>query len=1588
VAAGATAVVPAYLHTCGLSTAGTVACWGSNTVGELGIGVASAPIPAPVPVVGLSEGAKEISASWEHTCALTRVGAVKCWGWNEYGALGDGTTTDRATPVEVTGLSGNVTAIVAGGYHSCALVNGGVKCWGRNNYGQLGDGSRTNRLSPVDVFGLASGVVLITAGLNHTCAVTGDHAMKCWGENSYGSLGDGTSTHRDTPVDVTGLTSGVTGASAGHNHTCAIVDGAAMCWGLNGDGQVGDNSGFSVRPTPVAVSGLAASVVSISAGGRHTCAIVGADGAARCWGLNTSGQVGDGTNNTRRAPVDVLVDENVAPPVSAANGIPPKSGTAPEPVNTATGNYFHQCTDLEWAGRGLGFRFTRTYNARSDYFGPLGHGWTHNLNLYLVESAADGSVVVSLEDGRELFFDSLGGGDYVSRYPGVYERLTKASGFTLTKKDHTRVTFDLDGTLTSITDRNGNALELVYSGGHLASVTDSVGRVFAFEHDGTGRLVGLTDPAGRKVTFAYDSNANLIQATDVRGFVTGYDYDDVHRLTSITDRRGVVAVRNTYDIHDRVASQTNGRGLETVFTYDAPTIGDTSITDALGNVVVHAHDDQFRLVGERDGLGQWLEYEYDERGNRSTLVDRRGQKTTFTYDGRGNILAATDPLGHVATFTYDADDNLTQRRDAAGSTFRYAYDAHGNLLTVSDAMGAVTTLEYDSHGQAVSLTDALGRKTHAAYDPLGNLVRIEDALGATTHLAYDTAARLARHTNPLGNTTKFTYDAADNVLSVVTPLGQATTYAYDGNGNRTHVTDARGATTTHAYNENNWLISRSDAVGGMESFAYDAADRRSTTIDQRGNVTTFGHDAAGRMTGRADALGRVTQFNYDANGNLTAIVNPLGKATTYSYDALGRRTSSTDALGHISSATYDAVGRLTSFSDANGRTTTYAYDGLGRRVRVTDAAGGIASYAYDAVGNRTQVTDPNGHVTTFAYDARGRLVTRTDSMGGTWHYVYDTAGRRVGRVDAKGAITAYSYDADDRLVAIDYPESATINFAYDPVGNRVAVGDGLGSSSYEYDMLNRLVRSIDAFGHVVTYAYDAAGNRTSIGYPGAKQVTYSHDALNRLVAVSDWLAHATQYAYDQVGNLETVFLPNGTTTDYVYDDAQRLVALVNARADRTFIAGYSIGLDPVGNPVQITQLGPLAPILSSVSIAYGYDSSNRLTSLDGTTATSDSNGNQTSQSATTYAYDPEDRLVEVSGGTAQYRYDGMGLRREAMRWGGITRYVLDVGGLTSHVLMEVDDGGNPIAYYVHGLGLVSRITPAGDVVYYHYDPVGSTVALTNAAANVTDRYAYDPFGVVAHFEGTTPNPYRYVGRYGVMDEGNGLNFVRARYYRPDVGRFLTADPQLSDGAGTIGMHRYVYALDNPVRFVDVNGLSAEGGVWSGSRDVWDAVASATNAFSGELARKLAHRLELAGRLPSVKPYTEHVAARTAKAIGENAGLLFMLEEALFDNIGDILDHPEREYGERAFRSGLDVLLRMGAQGAIAGACGASGPFVLACLVVAEGAVNTIYENYHERALDFAVGSVYRWARWTGRATRRLVSISQDQLRGLRPEVWQ
>jgi alpha-tubulin suppressor-like RCC1 family protein len=319
-------------YACALMTTGGVRCWGSNQFGQLGDGtLQDRSTPAGTDVL---TDVQSIATGYYYTCALMTTGGVRCWGDNGSGQLGnDPYTTPCPTsdvpvqcspvPIEVQGLTSGVKAIAAGYAHTCALMTtGGVRCWGSNQWGQLGDdtslGSYRSTPPSTDVL---TGVEAIVTGAMHTCALMTTGGVRCWGENSSGQLGDGTTTYAETTPPTSDVLTGVQGVAAAGvkgytvsgGHTCALMTTSGVrCWGSNQWGQLGDGTttGRLTPPSSDLLTGVQAiaaagvyNVQSTVAGG-HTCALM-MTGSVRCWGWNYFGQLGDGTTIDRSTPTPV-----------------------------------------------------------------------------------------------------------------------------------------------------------------------------------------------------------------------------------------------------------------------------------------------------------------------------------------------------------------------------------------------------------------------------------------------------------------------------------------------------------------------------------------------------------------------------------------------------------------------------------------------------------------------------------------------------------------------------------------------------------------------------------------------------------------------------------------------------------------------------------------------------------------------------------------------------------------------------------------------------------------------------------------------------------------------------------------------------------------------------------------------------------------------------------------------------------------------------------------------------------------------------------------------------------------------------------
>lgn len=855
-------------------------------------------------------------------------------------------------------------------------------------------------------------------------------------------------------------------------------------------------------------------------------------------------------------------------------------------------------------------------------------------------------------------------------------------------------------------------------------------------------------------------------------------------------------------------------------------------------------DTSGRLTSIADRNGNTVTFQYGEPIGLTSITDATSRITTFTYDVDGRVISITDPAGRTATYSYDIIGNLISTTDMEGNIVRYTYDEVEGYITEIETPKGITRLTYTpspfggyalesitnpdgvtkNYGTTpgnplqVEIEDGEGHKTSYDNNDPGYTERITDALGNQLNYGYTNGKRTSI-TDANGNTTSIAYDSRGNVTSITTPLGRTIRYEYDSNDNLTKVTDPRGNIVIFTYDGNDNLTSISNPP---TTFTYNGYGELASVTDARGNTTTFNYDSDGNLASITNARGETPYtFGYDGVGRLTQVTDRQGNTTTYQYDAIDRVIQTNFPIG-IRQFVYECCG-LQSETDEEGKTTQYAYkptDGLtAQNLRtVTDAmkpVPGVTTYEYDNAGNMRQVTDARGNSMLYSYDNADRLVQHGDGT----IYTYYPAGNIKTKTDLNGNTINYTYDNDNRLITITYPDTSQVTFTYDNNSNVTSMTDANGATTCTYSFIagsDRLVSKTDPYGKTIQYGYDAVGNPTSVTYPDGKVVSYGYDELNRLTTVTDWLGNTTTYTYAFENYLESITYPNGVITSYGYDGRWRLTSMVTRKSNGTVISSYIYTMDGVGDRTGVDKVEPTSGIPSLGSITYNYDTDNRLISATGAYSATfdyDNNGNLISKDAsgaiTTYDYDFEDRLTsssDDSGNTTQYTYDGLGNRIVRTVNGGITRYVVDTNSALSRILTETDDLGNITAYYVHGLGLLARITPAGSAYYYHHDGIGSTIAMTNSSQNIVNRYAYDPYGkILTSVEGVS-NPFKFVGQFGVMDEGNGLYFMRARYYDAGIKRFLQKDPLWGDKREPGSFNRYLYVQNDPVGRIDPIGL--------------------------------------------------------------------------------------------------------------------------------------------------------------------------------------
>ena len=872
---------------------------------------------------------------------------------------------------------------------------------------------------------------------------------------------------------------------------------------------------------------------------------------------------------------------------------------------------------------------------------------------------------------------------------------------------------------------------------------------------------------------------------------------------------------------------------------------------------------QSRLTTISDANGNNLQIAFNQEGNIRAIIDAAGRETTFTYNADHLCTSFTTPNGHSASFAYDRGCNLTQvvdligepvvyeydqagylqslvaARDKRTTTFGYGSGPHGQFITqITDASGHTTryklisdqprqvrvidpeggaTTYFSKDGYTEKVVDALGHAKVYGYAG-GQRTRIQDKNGQITQLAYDEHGNLVCITGPLDHAVQFTYDAYSFLTSETNPLGETWQYEYDQNHNLLRGVSPLGV-KSYQYDQRGLLVSVTDSNGHTTHYQYDRFGNLSAVTDAIGNTTLMSYDTFGlNLVSISDPHGNSTQFEYDANGRLARTTWPDGTARTYSYDCCagnglidengGETIFRRDNLLNITEYHYpegnqqlrvlDRNGGLRRITDALGRTTSFDLDSLGQVTKITNPLSNSITMQYDPTGNLLVVNDENRQPISYQYDPRGALVSSTDALGKRVEYKRDALGRVSTVHNGRGSQINIAYNAAGQCSEVRYDAERYAAYKYDPDGNLLQVQDVLGTTEYQYTPLNQLNRIQYPGGLTVSYEHDAVGRVSTVNYPNGLCLTYLYDNRGRIINLS-WDSGGVDYQYDGVSNLLNEQRANQTESSYQYNRNQLLTEIKHLKTGQIF-ASAVYQRDAAGN---ITEQQGLQPAHLPSSQKVTQASYNQLNQVENYSYDLDGNLTATSEDHWQAAYDSQNRLTEImrQGQTSHFIYNGLGYRAQIINGQTQRNCHYDLAG---NLLFESDHNGQVTALYVYHNGLlVARLDSGGDAHYYHYDHLGSTIALTNAQGEIAAAYAYDPFGcLVSRPAPEISQPFTYVGRFGVQDDGDSLFYMRNRHYNAHTGRFLQKDPIGIEG----GINLYAYVWNNPVNLIDPDGL--------------------------------------------------------------------------------------------------------------------------------------------------------------------------------------
>lgn len=832
-----------------------------------------------------------------------------------------------------------------------------------------------------------------------------------------------------------------------------------------------------------------------------------------------------------------------------------------------------------------------------------------------------------------------------------------------------------------------------------------------------------------------------------------------------------------------------------------------------------------------------------------SIKDRNNNTLTFTNEigisGVPRLASVADPSGRTMNFTYLTGQNynyLSQVTLAGvgafnGRNIQFTY--HTAVLDGDGIRDLATYKEYD-------LTGALKTTSYSYYTtegaehllktitlPKGNVI---DNTYEKRKLKSSQTLNGATVVQQMSTNWTQTYNStAATSTGAVTVTGggitKTTNYTHNGNGLaqtlKSTGTNQMDLTMTYGVSADPTSVSQITQMAGnvatnvtiayhptapynvssvttvgpngniTQSYTYTPFNDIYEFTNGRGNKTTFGYNATGNLTSITHPLGQPTTMLRNSNGTISKVTTPAGVVTNFTYNIYGNLLTTSTPNGAspaiATSATYDALSRVTSKTDARNQTVSYDYFANDLLKKMNAPLGYFVEYNYDANDNNTTVTNAKNNATTNVYHPQTDQLMSRSFGSKTESFTYYEDGSLKTFTNGRNQTFTFTYDPSGRVTSDSYA-----TYTYNPEGTLNTVTHTQGAKTYtldyDYDVLRRLTKTT-CDGFAVQYRYDNNNNLDLLTYPDGKTVAYTYDDKDRITKVTDWAGKVTTYVYDDDGKVLSYTLPNGTKALYTYDAAGRPTGIRHEKSNGSVICAYTFTLDQGGNHTEENIIEPYnaLPVLAPTTTNYTTNTRNETTAAGSNAYVFDGNGATTTQVGQAINWDSKDNLLTRNGIT--YFYDGNETRRAKTG----KRYVINE--LSNSVLAETDEVGTYFSYYVYGpTGLLYRPYASPGTAYYHYDFRGSTIALTDDGQNIFRQYQYDAYGKILQqtSAGSDDNPFRYVGQHGVQYEAPDLYFMRARYYDPTTGKFLSEDPIWSTNV-------YNYGSNDPINKFDPDG---------------------------------------------------------------------------------------------------------------------------------------------------------------------------------------